>query len=863
MVSPAGAGSGAGHPEGSGVRASLNLLKGRTVTLEDVVVAGGAGASATERIQTFATQVLAHEADTLPEDLYALSKIHQHPSLPPELKSRIFNSALKLVLGRIEDPHLGEAKLAELVANIPDPATQEHVLDIINERLPSGLAAEDAEAIIQLFTGLTDDEAEIKRFTPYAKEMPIATIRAVLPLLADTPTVQERILMLETLDYFPAAEQNAIITAALPLIAGLSDVSDRADILSIVGTFPVAEREAIITAARPLMVDMPKASGRISILKAVRDLPVAEREAIITAARPLMAGITFGGNKASMLRTVKNLPASARALLTERISSLIVERTSEGEAIIHQRRLIIELLGITAPTRWTDTHIHTIIALVTHTITGNSITTVSNTTATHRACQMIAPDDIPAAVTILHNALEAHDFPVPDDILTYIFTADESLVARSHTYLIDKLSTTTNREEAHRLAQNIVNMAGQLRLSEIDPLFQQALQVLSITDPDARRNPKNPYRIYASLKALEGSVSAVAAPPQSLEGQTVRVGVAAMRSETEKVSTAATFASLPGDITPETVRNLFAAMRARLAALPADKQAAARADIASMCPSDATVDILDALERNLTEDEYLTRLLRITGAPTDRVPNDVWEFYHIIQFIQQQGDAVAEGENLSPREQVLIKMSQSIQFCSSGKKEGIGLAYGLIRDVIRTPSSLETEALKTLLYQEIVMPHLQHLLSDDGPFLREMTGVPVGTPISQLSHQAIYVKNLIAKRLGLPWDLTFDQHTGVLYNALVEKTVDQVLEALFRHFSPENLRAVLQENVKKRFKSLERPETHAQALPFYNAIMACLEFKDSCVSYTEDDDFNLIDCQLTPAGATELLMKLDFLEAAA
>jgi len=62
--------------------------------------------------------------------------------------------------------------------------------------------------------------------------------------------------------------------------------------------------------------------------------------------------------------------------------------------------------------------------------------------------------------------------------------------------------------------------------------------------------------------------------------------------------------------------------------------------------------------------------------------------------------------------------------------------------------------------------------------MQELTGK---RDIDQLAHQAIYLKNMIGAIIGLQYELRFDQHTGVLCDALIAKSRDELLEAFCRH----------------------------------------------------------------------------------
>jgi hypothetical protein len=149
-----------------------------------------------------------------------------------------------------------------------------------------------------------------------------------------------------------------------------------------------------------------------------------------------------------------------------------------------------------------------------------------------------------------------------------------------------------------------------------------------------------------------------------------------------------------------------------------------------------------------------------------------------------------EGSPLSEKEEALITFAESVKNCTGGKFEGVANFYaqGLEPkdkfkiEIPNEPDKAVAEA-KAILVEEF-QNCISSQFSGTNPLMMELTGV---TKIQQASHQSIYLKNLIAHIVGLQHNLTFDMHSGVLYDKLINLSREEVLEIFFKHFTPETL----------------------------------------------------------------------------
>ena len=80
-----------------------------------------------------------------------------------------------------------------------------------------------------------------------------------------------------------------------------------------------------------------------------------------------------------------------------------------------------------------------------------------------------------------------------------------------------------------------------------------------------------------------------------------------------------------------------------------------------------------------------------------------------------------------------------------------------------------------------VQVQLNAMLADES-LLKELTEME--NP-SQLSHQTTYLKNRLHKQLGLKHAVSFDMHTGVILDALLDKSTQDLLDPILKRCTPE------------------------------------------------------------------------------
>ena len=438
----------------------------------------------------------------------------------------------------------------------------------------------------------------------------------------------------------------------------------------------------------------------------------------------------------------------------------------------------------------------------------------------------------------------------PGQILQQVFRADQELMSKSHDFLQNQLENLTDMNGARAIASFILEKQNQLMIGEEHPLAQVAIQVLTILEDS--KDIKNPYNVYKKLKELlEVETPEVDLPSLSIAGRNTALNPEGFRKKlAEKPQV--TFKELPEEVALEDLSTLFEALEERLNNLNEEGKQRVNNEILNM-----TEKSLESLKRNFVLDPFLRSRLSIAGSPDDPVPQTVLGFRMILKFIKDQEVELKKGDLLTLQEEVLLKMSASIQNCPTGKAEGIILAYNRLPIKYKTVAvDMETgpEIRGADFVDRIVQETLTCFLSESNALMQELTGEE---NIGQVAHQALYVKNLIARRVGLDHQLKFDRHTQVLYDKLIERDLSNVLINFYKHLKPEFLVKKLIETVNRELeKGTSGLTVNLYAITSKEAHLTMFDI--DYVKVEGQDEEKEIQ-KLTEVGAVEILKALGYL----
>jgi hypothetical protein len=346
-----------------------------------------------------------------------------------------------------------------------------------------------------------------------------------------------------------------------------------------------------------------------------------------------------------------------------------------------------------------------------------------------------------------------------------------------------KLQSCTDPSSVRILAEFIIERHSFLYLEQEDPLFQQAVRSLILSED--LRDKRNPYVLYEKLKiASKRRIKDLPIPVVHLHGMQLKVSQGAFHLiARHSISQQEVLALCHGQkYTFDFLKQMIESLQDRLDRLDEDKRNECLEHVENSLASS-----FDDLKTNLFSPTFIDLL----NAPyEDQMSHAKAFFCSILHFISSLPTVRHDSALFSTQEEALLAMSASIKNCSTGKMEGI-VAYYLqldetfryslaIRDV-DMPSSALARAFVLQAFEKLILD----LFHSDNEMVQEMLGHQRGT--SQLSHQCLYIKNMLMPHLGLMRDVIFDPYSGMIATSLLEKSLFELFSIFFKHLSPQKI----------------------------------------------------------------------------
>lgn len=372
-------------------------------------------------------------------------------------------------------------------------------------------------------------------------------------------------------------------------------------------------------------------------------------------------------------------------------------------------------------------------------------------------------------------------------ILSNLMQADPDLRTKVHDYIQQTLDKVmSNESEAFALATRVLDNADSLGLHEAHPLFERAIITGAIADPDARKNRKNPYRVFVELKETlqKEEPIQIELEPVMMVRQSVRLDLNGFRKRAAKLQF--TFKDLPAGIEPDTFKKLFKNLEERFHALSEKEQEEFEKQVKLINGSS-----LQQSRANLEEPPLINRLMSIKGDPDEAVETAAYQLHTIVKALNDKSNVRKPGALFSEQEEFLLRIAGLIAACASGQRDGIGEVFHKLPVEYRI-KGLEKESVKEERAKRLVDQAIQDVLNKvvaNPEFLQEVAGIE---QVPQQAHQTQYIINRYHKQSGLQATLTFDEHSGVLLDQILDAPPEKVLKAIFRRAGPEFL-----ENVKR------------------------------------------------------------------
>jgi len=198
----------------------------------------------------------------------------------------------------------------------------------------------------------------------------------------------------------------------------------------------------------------------------------------------------------------------------------------------------------------------------------------------------------------------------------------------------------------------------------------------------------------------------------------------------------------------------------------------------------------------------------------------------------------------------LINFFHRLTVCDGGQKDAMSILYN---DMAPEDRSLERSDEDKIAAQanETVQQIIQETLTSEA-LLKDL--IPGEDTISQMSHQTIYLKNRLSQQIGLNHSLTFDRHTGVLYDHLIDGNTEEMVQTFFNHCTADKLFAKFKGNMEKMVQK------SFGAVDYFLSLHMKSPPKDqeSWERYIEFDDYSM-PLRLTDFGALAILEATGYL----
>ncbi|MCH9608987.1 MAG: hypothetical protein S4CHLAM45_02720 [Chlamydiales bacterium] len=610
----------------------------------------------------------------------------------------------------------------------------------------------------------------------------------------------------------PAETRVSTVKTLIPFIKNPMQW-DREGLEKLFALFTDLSQEETAAFIKPFkQVNTPWSLNKLTeVLTKNKELPADERGVVLSSALPYLDTVPFGLDSfMAVLTALKEIPQSNRA---ETINNLEpYKKTAEenhrpiqGElyagllTLVNKNRHVVSLLEMAAPQ--TEANLREIYDFFKEFKT-------EKIDVFHRLAKKLEPQfenerlELWGALYFSAGTLEH---------LTTLASNPDITQETIFTHFQNFLETSANQECVEELARIVTSVSDDdvllWGLNFDHPLVQTAIATLAVAEQDGITNP---YTIYK--KHQERDLINFRPNPSVVAGEMVALDPAAFQKTSEQYNL--TTSDLPEGVTETTWKDLCA---------PLLEHPKSEEEIVTL-----TGCSWDAIELSI-KSPLMHSLLK--SAPDQPLSILQAQFASVLWFLKEEGN-----------EETIYKVIAGIQHCRGGKEEGIALTYNQLppkykikKQVAQSGSPQENAAFEYLA--SFAQKYLLDQFSGTNALMKELIGKD--NEISQAVHQALYLKNLIGKSVGLAHEIRFDPHTGVVYDSLLTKTPQEALEVFYKYVTPEAFAEAL-----------------CQAAPPYETLSPIVSDPQSSWELEEEDDYSY---RLTLAGARDLLLKAGYL----
>lgn len=678
---------------------------------------------------------------------------------------------------------------------------------------------------------LSKEENCIEQCTPLLKEVEIFKEKAeVLSEFAKVPLEDrdrlisiciplfsnggwDRVELLRSIARLPPENWDNIIYLASTLLKDSLSGKTWAKIIDTIFQIPAEQREDVVkrTAALKLKDEYSKGQHGEYLLKSIADIPSGERDQILELVRPLIKGIDRNFIRSEIINTIASMHPSERknvisksahwlagldTVLNNKLISPVLEAVHhfprDQRGTIH-RTLGYFLQGV----RDSEFRAKILIAF-SYLPPGSRETIVKQSQSLlpfltdqqkHLLLEvfgMVAPHKLKEAIKTYADNPKL----LENDIVLNLFSASAEVRYASHEYLLKALEDAVPYpQKLRKLAKNIVDLSHSLLVQEDHPLFQKAIEMLAVVDPDAMHNKKNPYKLHNSLKKIIETEPLVDLSSSVVPINGKDVGICIETFRKRAIKREFTYKDLPANVPRDGFKILYERLENRINDLSQREKSAVEKYI-----TDSFINSLDVLKTQFLGKPVIISLLMASGKPDQLMEPTVFYLFSILDAVLKADSKLGERMLLSPQEELLLRVSCSINECPTGIRDGITNYYN------KLPLEFRAGREEELRGPEAKVAHLadmsmQRLLGEVFASQELVKDISRSETISLMPHQTLYLKNRLHKQIGLNHRLILDFYSGTISDGLVDANLSLMMEAFFKQCTIEKMIAYLQKDV--------------------------------------------------------------------
>jgi len=394
----------------------------------------------------------------------------------------------------------------------------------------------------------------------------------------------------------------------------------------------------------------------------------------------------------------------------------------------------------------------------------------------------------------------------------------------------------TDQQEALEISQYIVENHENLGIHDESYLFAKAIELILIQDQD-KKNPLDPYKIYR--KHLDRASRPKPMTPIAIHHEDRILLFDPMEGLKKSSQMFVPMCTLPSDFDFKFFKLSADLLDKQIAQMvsPLRQEVLAKIEVRTGSP-------FVHLKENLQDPFFDTSLFSLSKKP-DEIPIHALKLGQIVGWLNTLSRANETELYLTEFETALLDVSLCISNCPEGKKLGIQRAYRLLPDHLRLFDGAvdESDGIRQLL-DTTFFSFLEKEL-DSQAWIKDLLKPKVYHKIAELPHHVLFVKNKIARLLGIRHQILFDSYTGVLIPHIVRFSQQKMLARFLARLDINQILTLIQDAYQ------QLPERSRRGI--FNQLNENFNGKFLENLWDADDDFSM-----TKEGALQVLFSTGF-----